>query len=438
VSVKRALITVFALLAFTGIVFASLGLNDDDQGAEVYVTKANRREIVRTVECSGQIQPRTKVNISAHVVAKIEKFHVKEGDDIEAGAPFVDLEREAYLAGRDTQAAQLEITRTDVRRAKVRIGEANAKLDRLRPLVAAGVASSEELEAAEREKASAKIELRRASQSVTQAKAGLNKAEDDLTKTTLYAPLAGRVIAINAAEGEVVVSGTMNNLGSVIGTIADVSEMVAEVNVDETEIIHVAPGQKAKITVDAIPDTEMEGQVLEVGSSGFRGQGQPDVTFFAVKILLEEPDPRLRPEMSARADIQVTRHEEAIVVPIEAVVRRARIDEEASSPTEGNDGEEDRAEEDDVDIEVVFVIEDGKARQRPIESDISDATHVEIREGLDAGTTVITGPYRTLKKLEEGDSVHAVDPKDKKRAEKKKNKKNKKNKKSDEDEDQGD
>ena len=233
---------------------------------------------------------------------------------------------------------------------------------------------------------SARLQLESARDAVRQTQANLVKAQDDLTKTTIYSPLTGRVIALNAKEGEVVVSGVMNTPGSVIGTIADLAEIMAEVDVDETEIVNVRLGQKAVLRVDALPGREYTGKVVEVGSSGYNRANQPDVTFFKVKILLDHPDDNLRARMSVRAEVSTDSHANALTVPIQAVVER-----------EGEKGGKER--------KVIFVVEGGKARQRPVATGLSDETHVELTSGAKPGEQVITGPYRTLRDLKEGDAV---------------------------------
>jgi HlyD family secretion protein len=231
---------------------------------------------------------------------------------------------------------------------------------------------------------------------VRQMQASLNKALDDLSKTRFFAPLTGRVVTLNAEEGEVVVSGTMNNPASVIGTIADLSEILAKVDVDETEIVRVAPGQGATLRVDALPDKEYKGRVVKVGSSGFARTQQPDVTFFKVEILLDEGDEALRPGMSVRAEIDTRAVAAVPAVPIQAVVNRLPPGEDGKDGTGGKDDE----------IPVVFVVgADGKVEQRAVETGISDETHVQILKGLDGKEQVVTGPYRALRDLDAGDTV---------------------------------
>lgn len=397
---KRLLIGLGVVVALGLIVFASIRASGSGPQTRVYAEAAARRSITHTVTASGQIHPRVKVNISAHVIGKIEKLYVRDGDAIEAGQPFLQLERQAFLAARDDARARLGMAETELRRAEVALADQKIRLERARRLREEGVVSVETLESAELQFRTAELALVTAREGIDQARALLDKAEDDLRKTTIWAPIAGRVIALNAEEGEVVVSGTMNNPASVIGTIADTSEVLAEVDVDETEVVDVRPGLGAEIEVDAVPDVRYAGKVVEVGSSGYTKANQPDVQFFLIKILLEAPDERLRPGMSARARIRVETHEDAVVVPIQAVVERSPV-----SAAGGESGSSTRAAGAEEEVPVVFVVEQERARQRQVETGISDATHVELRSGVDAGAEVITGPYRSIKKLRDGDRV---------------------------------
>ena len=396
---KKAFLVLAVVAVLAVIVAGSLLRERGEEGVEVDVEPVVQRDITRWVKASGEIDPRVKVNISTHVVGRIERLHVEEGDWIEAGQPFLRLEQQAFLAVRDDWQARLENARTDVRQAEVNLADAELKLKRQRRLAGEGIASQETLEAAALTRTAAELRLEQAGQSVAQARANLDKALDDLSKTTIYAPLSGRVIELNAEQGEVVVSGTMNNPASVIGTIADLSEILAEVDVDETEIVYVEEGQATELAVDALPETTYAGRVVEVGSSGYTLRTQQDVTFFKVKVLLENPDRRLRPGMSVRAEIETATHEDVPVVPIQAVVQRppVRVDVETESALADGELEDE--------VSVVFVVDDGEASQRRVTTGLSDATHVEIRSGVETGQRVVVGPYRALRELEHGEAV---------------------------------
>jgi HlyD family secretion protein len=390
---KRILIIVAGLLVLGGILAASMKAGSAKKGVRVYAEAAARRDIQQVVKATGEIDPRIKVNISAHVVAKIEKLFVNEGDWIEKGQPFLRLEQNVFVADRDQWAAQLRSAETAVRRQDVARADAASKLHRAQLLYNGGSFTAEQLENAQLAERSARLQLEEARDLVSQDRANLLRAQTDLGKTVIYAPISGQVIALSAKEGEVVVSGTMNNAASVIGTIADMSEVLAEVDVDETEIVQVQPGQRAELKVDALPKRVYHGKVTEVGSSGYNRSSQPDVTFFKVKVLLDDSDRQLRSGMSVRAEIETQADKGALVVPIQAVVERP--------PLGASGGDE---------VKAVFVVAGGKAHQRKVDTGISDETRVEVVSGLRPGEQVVTGPYRSLRDLKDGDPVRIGTP----------------------------
>jgi HlyD family secretion protein len=427
---KRALIVLGGLAVLGGVLVASIRAGGGKKGVKVYVEPVARRAIQQVVKASGGISPRIKVNISAHVVAKIERIYVNEGDFIRKGQPFLTLEKWTFLADRDQWSAQLQSAQTAVQQAEVSLADSRIKLARAERLKKEGIATTEQLEAAQLAERSARLRLQESGQLVSQMRANLTRAETDLGKTTIYAPLSGRVIALNAKEGEVVVSGTMNNPASVIGTIADLSEVLAEVDVDETEIVHVKVGQRGTLKVDALPDRVYHGKVTEVGSSGYNRTQQPDVTFFKVKLLFDDSDERLRQSMSVRAEIQTQRDADALVVPIQSVVDRPPLAAAKPAPAASGasrasgasgasgastpaDGGKPAAKDE---VKVVFVSAAGKVHQRQVSTGISDETHVEIASGLAPGEKVVTGPYRTLRELKDGAAVEEGKPGEEKAA----------------------
>jgi HlyD family secretion protein len=385
------------------VVVASLRRGGGEKGTPVDAEAVAEREIRRVVKASGVVDPREKVELSAHVVAKIDRLYVEEGDQVEAGDPVLELERQTFDAAVADWRARLAQARSAVRKAEADLESARLRRQRYERLAGEGVVSDEQVEEAQVAATGAEVALDQAGESVAQARANLAKAEDDLRKTTIYAPIGGRVISLNAEQGEVVVSGTMNNPASVIATLADLSEVLAVVDVDETEIVHVAVGQDAELEVDAMPERSFAGRVVEVGSSGFSRPDQRDVTFFNVKVLFAEPAEALKPGMSVRASIVTAVHASALVVPIQAVVER---------PPLGDDGEAGTGGEEEEEVQVVFVVADGEARQRQVDTGISDTTHVEITAGLAAGELAVTGPYRVLRKLEDGEAVRVEDDDD--------------------------
>lgn len=383
---KRTLI-ILVCVAVVGLgVAAAIRAHGTQKGVCAYVEAAARHDLLQVVKATGEIQPRTKVNISAHVVAKIQKLYVNEGDRVVKGQPFLMLEQNVFVADRDQWAAQLRSAETAVAKQQVALDDATVKLTRAKRLYTAGFFTAEQLENAQLAERSARLQLDETEDVVSQNRANLERAQTDLGKTVIYAPISGQVISLTAKEGEVVVSGTMNNPASVIATIADMSEVLAEVDVDETEIVQVRPGQRATLKVDALPERAYHGTVSEVGSSGYGRAAQPDVTFFRVKIQLDDSDARLRSGMSVRAEVATQADRAALVVPIQAVVERA---------PPGKPGADD--------IKVVFVAAGGRAHLRPVGTGISDETRVQVLSGLQPGEQVVTGPYRSLRDLKDGD-----------------------------------
>jgi HlyD family secretion protein len=377
------------------ILFFSLHSSANGEGEEAYVRAVQRRGIARIVKASGVIDPRVKVTISPHVMGKIDRLYVQEGDEIEAGKPVAQLERETFVAARDRAAAALDIARSQMRQAQIELDNARLQERRIQRLVDQQIVSQEQLDQATLNRRSAELKVEQMHKGVVQAQASLDEARENLSWTTIYAPLAGRVVELDAKQGEVIIAGTTNLPGSRVGVIADLSEILAEVDVDETDVTYVKKGQSATVAVDAIPDHDYVAHVVEVGSSGFNPATQPDVTYFKVKLLLDEPDAALKPGMTSRAEISTAEHSDALVVPIQAVVQRP--------PSGDTDASEPGAEK----IDVAFRAIDGKAVQTAVKVGITDATDAEVLSGLKEGENVVTGPYRVLRDLKDGAAIRA-------------------------------
>jgi len=376
------------------ILFFSLRSGSGGEGEEAYVRPVAQRSIARIVKASGVIDPRVKVTVSPHVMGKIDHLYVQEGDQIEAGKPVAQLEQETFLAARDRAVAALDIARSQKQQSEIELDNARLQERRISRLVEEQIVSQEQLDQATLNRRSAELKVEQMRKAVVQAQASLDEARENLRWTTIYAPITGRVVELDAKQGEVLIAGTTNLPGSRVGVIADLSEILAEVDVDETDVTYVQKGQNATVDVDAVPDHDYKAHVVEVGSSGFNPATQPDVTFFKVKLLLDQPDASLKPGMTARAKISTAEHADALVVPIQAVVQRAPA---------GTDNKDTSSEK----VDVTFRSIDGKAVQTPVEVGITDTTDAEITSGLKAGENVVTGPYRVLRDLKDGDPIQA-------------------------------
>lgn len=395
---KRALIIAAAVVLLAVIVIASVR-SGGPKGEKVYVTAAATRPIEAVVMAPGQIDPKVKVNISAHVIGKIEKLYFNEGDYVRRGQKLVELEKQAFTAQRDRARAELSNRRIEVQRARSGLASAEVAYRRAQSLGQQGIQARELMDRAEVDLANARAAYASAEEGVRQAAATLAQADDDLARTTITAPIDGKVVELNAREGEVVITGTMNNPGSSIAVIADLSQILVEAEVGETEVVSIRSGQPARVTVEAITGKEYHGNVVEIGSSAASRQqatAGSGLRYFKVKVALSDADDRLRPGMTAQVSIVTSNAANAVAVPIQAVVERV------PGAKKGEDEDED---EDAQKKKYVFLARDGKAKMVEVTTGISDSTHVAIVSGLKAGDPVITGPFRTLKKLYDGDSV---------------------------------
>lgn len=408
---QKILIGIGAIVVIGAIVAVSVFSKSEEKGEEVYMAKAETKDVVSSVSASGKIEAKTKVNVQSSVIGEIVELPVKEGDTVRKGDLLVQIDPERYRSEVDRLQASLRMQRIQLRDAEVRLADAKRKLARATDLYdGSGLVSKETLEQAELQVATGEIGLESLREAIAQAQANLAKAKDELAKTTIRSPIAGTVTQLNAEKGEITLTGTMNNPGTVILVVSDMSEILAEVDVDETRVVQVTPGQRARVVVDAIGETTpYMGTVDEIAGTATQRAGE-QVRVFPVKVVLDEVDAKLRPGMTAKAKITTEGAEGALTVPIQAVLLRSVSEIEKALETK----EAETTEAEDVETkekpaagerEIVFLVKDGKAVITPVKTGISDDTSVVILEGLSEGDTVVTGPYRTVKSLKHGDAV---------------------------------
>jgi HlyD family secretion protein len=396
---KRPLIIAGAVVVIGIIVFASVRAGGA-KAEKVYVEPVRPRKIEAVVTAPGEVNPRVKVNISAHIVGKIERIYFKEGDTVRKGQKLVDLERPGYQAQRDRARAELANRRIEVQRARVAEKTAELAYRRAVNMQQQGIQAQELFDRAHLELENAHAGYQSAQEGVNQAAALLQQTETDLSHTTIVSPIDGKAVQLNAHEGEVVVTGTMNNPASVIAVIADLSEILVESDVNETDVVSLRLGMPAKIHVDAVPDKDYAGHVAEIGSSASARQSAgAGIRYFKVKVSIDNPDERLRPGMTSQVSIITSTAANTPAVPIQSVVERVPP---SASKKKGTDIEED---ENLPKKKFVFVVKDGKAKMVQVTTGISDATHVAVISGVKSGDQVVSGPFRVLKKLHDGDRV---------------------------------
>lgn len=398
---KKGIIIAAAAIVLALIVYFSVRGNTPT-GENVYAEPVKVRAIDAIVTAPGEIQPKYKVNISAYVIGKIEHLYFQEGDRVRKGQKLVELERQTYVAQADRMNAELSNRRIEVTRARTAMATAEMTYGRALKMQQQGIQAQELYDKARLDFENAKAVYASAGQSVAEAAAGLNQAETDLAHTTILSPIDGKVVQLSAHEGEVVITGTMNNAGSVIAVIADLSEILVEAEVGETEVVGIHLGQPAGVHVDAVADKEYRGHVSDIGSSAaVRQSAGSGLRYFKVKVSIDDPDERLRPGMTSQVSITTSSSRSSVSVPIQCVVERTAA--EASGKTSSGDADNDAPKQ-----KYVAVIRDGKAHMVPVQTGISNATHVAITSGLKNGDSVVTGPIKTLKTLHEGDAVQVT------------------------------
>ncbi len=374
---------------------------------EVQTAKVVRQLVVQKVSATGKIQPRTKVEISADVSAKITRLPVVEGQWVNKGALLVGLARERYLAAVESAEASVSSAQANAALVSENMTRAESEYKRSKQLLASKLESPSAFEAKQAEYQVEVARHKSAMDQVSQARAALKQARDDLSKTTIYAPMAGRISALNKEQGEIALGSQFQK--DVILTVADLTVMEAQVNVDENDIMSVAVGQAAEIEVDALPNQTLKGVVTEIGSSAISaGAGTSDQkTEFEIKITITEPPPTLRPGMTASANIITKTNESALSVPLQAVAARS-VDQLTMKGEKRKDAEARYKADKDGFVEVVFIIEKGKAVAKQVKTGIQSDDLIEILDGVKEGDEIVTGSYRAISKDLDNGSVITV------------------------------
>lgn len=432
------------LLAAAGGGAAWWAASRREEGVRVATEPIVRRSLEAVVSASGKVEPRRSVNISAQSMGRVTRLAVQEGERVRAGQFLLQIDpvNAATAVARDEAALEaarraLEQARVQVQSARVNLDLARQTLKRQQDLWEGGLTTREQLDRAQAEVDLRESELRAREQEVEtrlqqlrQQEASLASSRHNLAQVRFEAPFDGIVTRRNIEEGENVVVGTMNNPGTVLLTIADMSIIEAQVEVDETDLPLVSVGQEARVTIDALPNRTFRGRVTEIGNSPVQTAGQQaaaarTATVFKVKVTLEGPVPDVRPGFTCTAEITTATREAALAVPIQALaVRELEYDRDGQlvrrerprppsrwrfgAPVEpavaaqapplppGHTRKE---------VEGVFVVRDGRAVFVPLTVGIAGERYFEVLSGLEEGDEVITGPFDSVRNLIDGDRV---------------------------------
>src|SRR5437868_5058114 len=439
-------------IAIAVLAIAGVAVYQSRKGVVVVQTgRAERLNLASIVSASGEIKPKTYVNIGANAFGKITKLYVKEGDRVRKGQLLAQLENVQSAADVNATQASLDVAGTDaiaaeagyktaladLNRAKADAERTKLDWDRAQGLYQEALIAKSEydmrksawavadagLAQAQARVAQAKAQVDSAERRVYQNRANLTRVSDVLQKTTYAAPFDGVVTNLPVREGETVVIGIQNSPGSTLMTIADMSVITAEVRVDETDIVNVKLGQPAEVSIDAIPRKAFKGVVTEIGdnaivrSTGLATSQQTSASQeakdFKVVVTLQDPPPNLRPGLSATAKITTATRANALTIPIQALTIRRRGDLEQTKPKSDKDPVQAASPQPDAskeakakeELQGVLVIRKGKAEHVPVETEVAGTTDIEVLKGLQAGEEIVTGSYKVLRTLKPGAGV---------------------------------
>lgn len=432
---KRRKLIIFVVI---GLVLVALVLaavfKKHDAAISIQADKVKRRDLTEIVVANGRIQPITQVVISPEVAGEIIQLPVKEGMDVKKGDLLVQVKQDSYLASRNSAEASYKSALAGKTVAQAELERAEAEFKRNQELFNNKLVSDSVFMEFKTAYEVSKLRAETANHQADQAKFGLDKAKDDLSKTTIYSPIDGTITRLKSQLGERVL-GTSFNMGTEIMTVADLNAMEARVDIGEIDVVLIQPGQRARLEVDAFKDRKFSGVVTEISNSSraaaATGQNQ-EGTKFEVRIRITEKE-NFRPGMSISAEIETRYRTNVLTVPYAALTTRqpkpantgtnnpagkTNVTNNASAPatnaavtaTNNADGtntlKDDKKSKESKAIEVVFVVDGDKVKQVPVKKGISDADYWEIESGLTEGQEVVTGNYKAVnRELEDGKQI---------------------------------
>ncbi len=390
-----------------GSIAASSLANRGGKATEVKIVSVDKRDLVASVAASGQVQPRTKVDVASDISGRIVRLAVKEGQVVKRGQFLLEIDPEQYIAARQQAEAGLSSARAQAAQARANLLQSKRNYDRQ---IEIKKTSPQLVSDAELETLKTTLEVNEAlneaaTHSVEQATASLRTARSNLSKTTILAPMAGRITRLAVEQGETAVPGTFNKDAALLLTISDMSVLETKVKVDETDVARIAVGDSAVVQVDAFPDTTFLGKVIEIAHSSLRSvtsTSQDQSIDYEVTIQLINPPSETRPDFSATAKIVTDTRTQVLSIPIIGLTVRENeeLTGEDSAVTVG------RAPAKQVgqrDVEGVFIVgADNKVTFRPVDVGISGDNYFEVLSGLKGGERIVGGTYQAIQTLRDG------------------------------------
>lgn len=379
------------------------------KATEVRIEGVESRDLVASVTASGQIQPRTKVDVSADVTGKIVRLVVKEGEMVTKGQLLLQIDPEQATAALQRAEATLASTRAQAAQAKANLIQAQRNYERSLAIQkqSPNLVSEEQLEQLRTQSEVNKALAEAANYSVEQAQASVRDARQALSRTTITAPMSGKITRLNVEEGETAIMGTLNKDAATLLTISDMSILETKVKVDETDVARITVGDSALIQIDAFPDTAFVGQVVEISNSSVNKTGTAAASGdqaidYEVRVQLVNPPIETRPDFSATAKIVTARRTKVLSIPIIALTVRENEDlpNGDSAVTVGRQPTKQVGKRD---VEGVFIVgADNTVNFRPVKVGIAGERHFEVLDGLKAGEKIVAGTYQAIRELKDG------------------------------------
>jgi HlyD family secretion protein len=413
----RKILIGVGVVAVVGVLAARAVMAGGEKAVTVRAEDVERRDLVAKVRASGHIEPRRSVDISADISGRIVQLPVEEGQNVREGDLLLIIDPTQYEAALQRAEASLAEARAREVQARTDYTQARRDADRLSQLKerTENLVTDQEVERAVTLADVKKSFWEAAEHGVANARAAVSEARDRLDKTVIRAPMTGRITRLSVEKGETAIVGTMNNPGSLLLTVADLSEMEAVIEVDETDVPEVSIGDSASVEIDAFPNRRFAGRVTKIGNSSIRPVSSVTSTAsdqaidFEVRIALDDPPEGIRPDLSATANVVTATREDVLAIPIIALTL---IDEEDFEllenelTTDGAGDESPFAGKDASQIEGVYVVEeDGVVRFTPVEIGVTGDNYFEVLDGLDEGQTVVSGSYQAIRELRDGSAI---------------------------------
>ena len=413
-------VVIVGIAAFMAVTAAKRG----NKGTEVRVETVQKRDLVASVTASGQVQPQTKVDVAADISGRIVRLAVKEGQTVTKGQFLLEIDPSQYVAAVQRAEAAVSASKAQEAQAKANFIQSERNYQRSADIKKANpqLVSDEQLEQLKTQAEVQQALQDAAMHQVEQSEAQLKDARSSLAKTTILAPMTGRVTRLVVEQGETAVAGTFNKDAATLLTIADMSVLETKVKVDETDVARIEVGDSAIVQIDAFPDTTFLGRVTKISNSSVKGAaaasgGSADQAVdYEVTIQLLDPPKDTRPDFSATAKVVTDARAAALSIPIIALTVRENEKLENTDTAAIALGRTTNAKQvGKKDVEGVFVVgTDNKVTFRPVKVGIAGEKYFEVLTGLKEGEKIVGGTYQAIRELKDGALIREPKKDDKK------------------------